>query len=371
MYHRILIPERDQHVHRFLRRNLETSRKPDVYVKTVLTFGDKPAPAMAQTALRKTAEGSKITHPKAAEVVTKNAYMDDICNSVDAVMEAKQQTEDIDTVLEKGGFKVKGWISNKPLRSPSQNEKREMATMFQGSIEESVLGITWNNQSDQYRSRAKIGRQVLWQTGVDWEEEPPPTIRYKWIKLFKEMKELSKITFQRSLCSANATEPPMLCVFSDASQDAFGTCAYVRQRTNGDKYQLFTDSSIALAWLQSPSRSFKPFVSSRVREIQSNTDPSQWRQFPGEVNVADDVSRGIRVEELNGRWSNGPEFLQLPEEFWPQETMKAVSEEEMERRQVKAICEVKKVEQAINPEKFSNWRKLIRITARIQRKIRR
>ena len=131
--------------------------------------------------------------------------------------------------------------------------------------------------------------------------------------------------------------------------------------------KLFTDSSITLAWLQNPSRNFKPFVSSRVGEIQSNTDPSQWRHIPGEVNVADDVSRGIRVEELNGRWSNGPEFLQLPEEFWPQEAMKAVSEEEMERRQVKVICEVKKVEQAINPEKFSSWRKLIRVTARIQR----
>ena len=201
--------------------------------------------------------------------------------------------------------------------------------------------------------------QALWQTGVDWDEEPPPAIRYKWIELFKEMKELSKITFQRSLCCADASEPPILCVFSDASQDAFGTCAYTCQRTSGDKYQvgliaaksrvaplkqlsvprlelqaavlasrlaktiqqesrlqfksvkLFTDSSITLAWLQSPSRSFKPFVSSRVGEIQSNTDPSQWRHIPGEVNVANAVSRGIRVEELNGRRSNGPEFLQL------------------------------------------------------------
>ena len=56
-------------------------------------------------------------------------------------MEAKQQTEDIDTVLEKGGFRVKGWISNKPLRSPRPNEKKEMATMFQGPVEENVLGI--------------------------------------------------------------------------------------------------------------------------------------------------------------------------------------------------------------------------------------
>ncbi|XP_074620968.1 uncharacterized protein LOC141879594 [Acropora palmata] len=138
-------------------------------------------------------------------------------------------------------------------------------------------------------------------------------------------------------------------------------------RTSAREQMVTSTSSITLAWLQNPSRNFKPFVSSRVGEIQSNTDPSQWRHIPGEVNVADDVSRGIRVEELNGRWSNGPEFLQLPEEFWPQEAMKAVSEEEMERRQVKVICEVKKVEQAINPEKFSSWRKLIRVTARIQR----
>ena len=48
MYHRILIPVQDQHVHRFLWRNLEADREPDVYVKTVSTFGDKPAPAMAK-----------------------------------------------------------------------------------------------------------------------------------------------------------------------------------------------------------------------------------------------------------------------------------------------------------------------------------
>jgi hypothetical protein len=42
MYHRNLLPEVDQQVHRFFWRNLETERDPDTYVKTVLTFGDKP-----------------------------------------------------------------------------------------------------------------------------------------------------------------------------------------------------------------------------------------------------------------------------------------------------------------------------------------
>ena len=148
MYHRILIPERDQQVHRFLWRNLETHREPDVYVKTVLTFGDKPAPAMAQTALRKTAQESKSTHPKAADVLIKNAYMDDICDSVDTVKEAKKLAKDLDNVLEKGGFKVKGWISNESLKDQRQDEKMEMMTMFEGAVEEKVLGVTWNNQSD-------------------------------------------------------------------------------------------------------------------------------------------------------------------------------------------------------------------------------
>ena len=51
MYHRVRIPLKDQHVHRYLWRDLEKERDPDTYVKTVLTFGDIPAPAMAQIAL--------------------------------------------------------------------------------------------------------------------------------------------------------------------------------------------------------------------------------------------------------------------------------------------------------------------------------
>ena len=103
MYHRVLIPPQDQHVHRFLWRNLHTNREPDMYVKTVLTFGDKPAPAMAQIALRKTAQESQATHPEAAKVLTNNVYMDDICDSVDTVEKAQELSNDIDSVWLKEG----------------------------------------------------------------------------------------------------------------------------------------------------------------------------------------------------------------------------------------------------------------------------
>jgi hypothetical protein len=76
MYHCVLIPEQDQHVHRYVWRNVETNREPDVYVKTVLTFGDKPAPVMAQIALQKMAQESQQSHPEAAKAIIANSYMD-------------------------------------------------------------------------------------------------------------------------------------------------------------------------------------------------------------------------------------------------------------------------------------------------------
>ena len=92
MYHRVLIPERDQHVHRYLWRGMDASREPDVYAKTVLTFGDKPVPAMAQIALKKTAEEGRNDYPRAAETLKRNVYMDDICESVDTLAEAQELT---------------------------------------------------------------------------------------------------------------------------------------------------------------------------------------------------------------------------------------------------------------------------------------
>ena len=88
MYHMVSIPLPDQHVHRFVWRNCETEKEPDTYVKTVLTFGDRPAPAMATTAMRTTARLKENVKPRAAEAISKNAYVDDICDSVCTVEEA-------------------------------------------------------------------------------------------------------------------------------------------------------------------------------------------------------------------------------------------------------------------------------------------
>ena len=233
------------------------------------------------------------------------------------------------------------------------------------------------------------------------------------------MTELNDVAFDRVLNAHDGKEQAKLCVFSDASQEAFGACAYTRQKLKDDTYSVkfvsaksrvaplkklsiprleiqaavlasrlaktiqeqtrikfddvvyFTDSTITLAWIQSTPTNFKPFVSSRIGEIQDNSNPSQWRHIPGKENVADDVSRGISVKYLNARWMNGPSFLSLPEEEWPQETAAppVLEAEEMEYRKVRSVHTVKavKIEEVIDPTRFSNWRKLIRVTAFVRR----
>ena len=69
MYQRVLIPEEDKHVHRFLWRNLETNKAPDSYKMNVLIIGDKPVPAMTQIGLQKTAEEGEIMNLEAAQAI--------------------------------------------------------------------------------------------------------------------------------------------------------------------------------------------------------------------------------------------------------------------------------------------------------------
>jgi hypothetical protein len=100
MYRRVLIPLEDQHVHRFLWRNMETNRPPDTYVMNVITFGDKLAPAMAKIALKKTAVEGEAINLRAAQTVKDNTYMDDIIDSVNTVKEAVELSRAIDDILE-------------------------------------------------------------------------------------------------------------------------------------------------------------------------------------------------------------------------------------------------------------------------------
>ena len=68
MYHTVATNVLDQHTHRFLWRDMETTQEPDIYVIQRVSFGDKPSGAIATVALRKTAEMGKDQFPEASQV---------------------------------------------------------------------------------------------------------------------------------------------------------------------------------------------------------------------------------------------------------------------------------------------------------------
>jgi hypothetical protein len=74
--------------------------------------------------------------------------------------------------------------------------------------------------------RARIYLHELWQLGVGWDEELPPVV-----KEVKEIQQLVYITFPGCLPTTGAVCPPLLCIFPDASNVAFGACAYIRKQS--------------------------------------------------------------------------------------------------------------------------------------------
>jgi hypothetical protein len=81
MFHSVRLEALEQHCHRFLRRDLDSSREPDVYIMLRVNMGDTPAPAICTEALYKTAEQFGGECPEAAHMINKSTYVDDVVDS--------------------------------------------------------------------------------------------------------------------------------------------------------------------------------------------------------------------------------------------------------------------------------------------------
>ena len=82
------------------------------------------------------------------------------------------------------------------------------------------------------------------------------------------------------------------------------------------KSVFWMDSRTVLTWIRTCSRKFKPFVSVRAAEIQETLETRTFRYIRSDCNPADVLTRGAPPEELKS-WMEGPPFLWLPEEEWP------------------------------------------------------
>jgi hypothetical protein len=88
--------------------------------------------------------------------------------------------------------------------------------------------------------------------------------------------------------------------------------------TLGPKIQrrkLWTDSSTVRNWIRATAAYYQIFVSNRIGEIQTITQPEEWRFISGKLNPADLATRSSLDEPLiPSIWLDGPSFLHQSED---------------------------------------------------------
>ncbi|XP_055928759.1 uncharacterized protein LOC129959887 [Argiope bruennichi] len=208
-------------------------------------------------------------------------------------------------------------------------------------------------------SKMKIFLQKLWLQKLTFDDPLPPAIGKEWSHLVQSLRALELVKIPRWILNENPVKLILHC-FSDASKAAYGAVIYLqcisandivtsrlvcsKSRVSPlktvsiprlelcgcllasqlkakvekalhlqiDSAVMYTDSTISLAWIQTPPHRLKTFVANRVGKIQQLTQNNKWQHVSSTLNPADVISRGLVPEQLidNYLWWNGPTFLQ-------------------------------------------------------------
>ncbi|GFW27169.1 integrase catalytic domain-containing protein [Trichonephila clavipes] len=194
-------------------------------------------------------------------------------------------------------------------------------------------------------AKAKVFLQQLWQCKLDWDDVLPNSIANEWREFVTTLKCIEEVKINRFIMADNNVRI-VLQGFADASEAAYGAVVYLQcflhngaakvsilarksrvapirvisiprlklcacvllaqlvkkihstLRLNISDIVLHTDSTIALAWLNTPANRLKTFVANLVAKVQELTEGFQWNHVPSVLNPADLVSRGLRACDL-------------------------------------------------------------------------
>ena len=207
--------------------------------------------------------------------------------------------------------------------------------------------------------KAKILMQDLWREGIDWNDAISPELEKEFLTYRKNLETLSNYQIPRCYSTLKNVNYKQLVGFCDASPKAY--CAIIFIRTINDENETsvafvcaktrvapikaltiprlelqsavilsqlliriatnlnidvknihaFSDSQIALSWINHPPERLKQYVSNRVSKIQQLLPNKHWSYVETKSNPADLATRGLTVDKFmeNKLWLNGPEWL--------------------------------------------------------------
>lgn len=263
-----------------------------------------------------------------------------------------------------------------------------------------------------YIIKLKILVQSLWRSGSDWDTEITDEQQNRFEKWLEHLPEVEHLRISRCYLDHDTTWENTSCqlhIFADASESAYASVAYLRLVTNGEvkcvligaktrvapvkiqsvprmelnaarlgaqhgkvileslklpitKVTYWSDAKTVLIWLRGDARANPPYVAFRIGDIQDLSDVANWRYVPSTQNVADEATKEKETYtvEANSRWFTGPPFLYLPENEWPKDPTLQTDTIVMTHTE-ESLC------WPFDPEKFSNWTRMVRVYSRVTR----
>ncbi|XP_055632885.1 uncharacterized protein LOC129773309 [Toxorhynchites rutilus septentrionalis] len=317
MFLQVLMNWRDQQCLRFLWRNEESNRSPDVYVTKVMTFGATCSPSCAQYVKNHNAQRFQDKFPRAVEAIIREHYVDNMLSSVETEDEAIKLAE------------LKA--------NPGEESLSEMGT-------EKVLGLWWCTAADTFTFKVSsmINVDLLQGYIVPTKMHILSTLMtiYDPHGLLANFLMFLKILFQEIWRSGINWTNPLRAnsgrngKYGYASENGYAAVAYLRFEEDGEvecalvgrshqlkptKQFFWTDARNVLCWLNSDHWRYNQFVAIRISEILELTEVNEWNWIPTKLNVADDATKWQKLPDFSpaSRWFSVPQFLWEAKEEWP------------------------------------------------------
>ena len=151
MYRQIVIHEDDRDLQRIVWR-----RSPDqpleIYRMTRVTYGTAAAPFLATRCLLQLACDGQQTHPRAADVIKQDFYVDDLLTGVDTIDDAIQLQRELTSLLNTAGFNIRKWRANHmDIMDSIPEELHETAVPCNLDLQNDMtrtLGLIWHPEND-------------------------------------------------------------------------------------------------------------------------------------------------------------------------------------------------------------------------------
>ena len=158
MFHQVTIPRKDRDLLRFLWWQDSSIERPiEEYRMCVHPFGATSSPAIANFALKRTAETARSHYGhEVIDTMLHNFYVDNCLRSVPTEAEAIRLVKDLKDVCRTGGLRLTKWLSNnrEVLKTIPQEDRvrniRNLDLNRDPLPAERALGMRWKVESDTF-----------------------------------------------------------------------------------------------------------------------------------------------------------------------------------------------------------------------------